>query len=345
MPALSTIAFGQARGAVSGFWRWWMSELAQLVPAARVPRLGRGKLFTDIRPYRDRIEMIRSTNNAAERLVEHTPIDDLDGENWSELAELMRGYDARILLAPPLVHVLTLNLPKPARARLKTAIPLQLRDVAPVNPDLLTWRIVDVAPRADRIDVRVVIVRDGLITRITDSLAAYDERVPPIFAEIGDGAILLRPRRGAGIAPGAPWISAAAVLASTPLWVFLTLTLLVGLKRSDVTELEQQVAPKMAIERSLRDHYETARALKDILNRPTISDLIGDLAGHLPESASVHELSMSPDGNIAMTVEAADPDALRQALGTAPRLAGLRNTDQSATSNGTFLIHYQGKLR
>lgn len=345
MPALSSIAFGRARGTVGGFWRWWMSELAQLVPAARLPRLGRGKLFADIRPYRDRIEMIRSTNGVAERLVEHTPVDDLDSENWSELAELTRGYDARILLAPPLVHVLTLSLPKAARARLKTAIPLQLREVAPVSPDLLTWRIVDVAAREDRIDVRVVIARDELIAGIVDSLAAYDERVPPIFAEIGDRAILLRQRRGGGVALGAPWAIAAAILASTPLWVFLTLSLLVGLKRSDVAELEQQVAPKIAIERSLRDRYETARALKDILNRPAISDVIGDLAGHLPEAASVRELSMSPDGNIAMTVEAADPDALRQALAAAPRLAGLRNTDQSATSTGTFLIHYQGKLR
>lgn len=345
MPALSESSLDRARSGLAGFWRWWTSELAQLLPLIRLPLPGRGNAAADIRPHRDRVEIIRFADGAGERLVERTPLDELGPESWTEMVELTSGRNTRILLAPPLVHVLKLTLPKAARARLRTAIPLQLRDVSPVDPTQLTWQIVDVTPAQENIVVRVVIARTMLLDRFVEGISGQTDRVPPIFAEVEDRPILLRSRSGGGPSLPMPWIVAAGILLSTPLWALLALSILVAAKRSDVAELEQEVAPKIAIERTLRERHDTARALAEILKRPTLTGLIADLAGRLPETATAHDLAMAPDGTLSMALEAPDPDTLRPILAADSRIADLRESDQSATNDGRILIHYQGRLR
>lgn len=345
MPALSATAFDHARAGLSGFWRWWTSELKQLLPTARLRLPGRPSATADIRPHRDRIEIIRFANGAGERLVERTPLDSLNDESWAEMAELTNGHDTRILLAAPLVHVVSLSLPKAARARLRTAIPLQLRDISPIDPTCLTWRIVNITPQGEQIGVRVVIARTGLIERFVDGLSSHSARIPPILAEVGDRHILLRPRTGGGLAIPTPWIIAAGILLSTPLFALLALSLLVAAKRSEVATLQQDVAPKIAMERAIRARYDAARALDRIVRLPTLSGLIHDLAERLPDNASVHDLALSSDGTLSMTVEAPDPDTIRPALAADPHFSNLHELDQSTTGQGSFLIHYQGKLR
>jgi len=344
MPALSASAFDRARTSLAEFWRWWIGELGQMVPRLGIAIPGSAAATAEIRPYRDRIEIIRWVNGAGERLVERTPLDELGDESWAEMAELTSGCNARIILAAPLIHVLRLKFPKAARARLRSAIPLKLRDASPIDPTSVTWRVVNIIPQEEQIEVSIAIVRTHLIERFVAGLSVHLARVPPIYAEADGRQIFLR-GRGGRFSISAPWLVAVGLLLSTPFCILLALFVLVAVKRSDVAQLEQNVGPKLAIERTIRDRYDAARALDGIVRLPMISAIIDDLAQHLPDDVTVHDLTSSADNMLSIAVETSNADALRAALAADPHMSGLREMDQSTTSQGTFLIRYQGKPR
>jgi hypothetical protein len=338
-------AFDRARAGAAGFWRWWLGELAGLLPRGPLPFSRGARHWADIRPHRDRVEIIRFGWNGGEKLVDRTPLDALDGESWAEMAALTRDYHARIVLVPPLVHILTLRLPKEVRPHLASAIPLQLRDAAPVDPARLTWRVLDVAANGTMIDVRVALARTALIDQLVDGLATQGAAAPPILAEADDRQVMLRSRDRVGLGLGAPWIVALGLLAVTPLCILLALTILLAAKRSEVAALEQRVGPRIELARTVRARHDAAQALDHIVGLPTLSGVAAELAQHLPSTATVHSLDRAEDGTFSITLDAADPDVVRPALAGDRHSAALRETDQSKTPDGRFLIHYQGVWR
>lgn len=76
-------------------WRWWIGELAGLIPAhrsfSRKPR-------ADIRPSRAEVSIVRIAGSEGERLTEAVPLTAFDTEQWQELGGLLTGHRVRILL-------------------------------------------------------------------------------------------------------------------------------------------------------------------------------------------------------------------------------------------------------
>jgi hypothetical protein len=337
--SLSSRTHARLTPAITGFWRWWTGELLGLLPS------GAGKgAYAEIRPGRTDVMLVRSTRNEGERLVEHKPLGHFDAENWAEIEALTTGYRTRVLLGPPLVHIITLDLPKAARTRLRSAIPLQLRSHAPVLPELLHWAILDTKAESERLHVRVALVRITTLDDIAQGFRNHGLAAAAILAACeGAQPVLLRPAESMTIRTRLrqPWTIAVAVLLSTPIWMLLALHLLGAREQARADTLGRLASPRLATERRLNEAAQTGAALKDLFAIPPATDAIENLARRVPENAHAVEVAGQDDGGLAFTLETTDPDALRTALTGDTPLPRLREVNQTKTDSGPMRVHYE----
>ena len=343
MPALSERIAADVWPAITAFGRWWAAELHALVPRGfMVPTIGVSPR-ADIRPGRTEVEIVRVAKGEGERFVESRTLGAFDEENWAETASLIAGHKSRVLLRAPLIHVLTLRLPKAARSHLLSAIPLQLRDHAPLLPELLEWKIVDTRIDGQHLIVRVVIVRISTLDDITSGFLNHDLALPPIFAELDNERVvpLRDARRSAGRAQlSRPLWIAAGIVVSTPLWILLVLHLLVLDQRAKVSAAEELAQPKLAAERRLRDKAALGVALKAVLGHPSVTATIEDLAARLPASVHAVDISETDSGSLDFTLQTTTPEMVPPVLAKDALLVGAREAGRSKTADGAFQLHY-----
>jgi len=345
MPALSDRIRAEAFPALAQGWRWWAGELAQLVPGRMSWRVSR-KPRADVRPSREGIEVVRIAGGEGERLTEAVPLTAFGEENWREIAALLEGHWVRLLLTPPQVHILTLKLPKAARPYLRTAIPLQLVEHAPLPLAQLAWAMVDTQYQGERLEIRIAMARTEMLDAIEAGFREHDIPLPPILAETSDGkTVTLRRARGSRIDLSRPWAWAIGILVLTPFLVLLALHLLVAHESGKVADLEGLARPKLAAERHIREQAEVARNLNQLFALPAATSLVEDLAGHLPPSAHALELSAHDDGTIGISLATTDVDAARTALIGMPRLIGVRQVNVTQMPDGSSTVQYEAHVR
>jgi hypothetical protein len=345
MPALIDRIRAEALPVLADGWRWWTGELAQLMPGtmpwdiSRTPR-------ADVRPNRDGVEIVRIAGNEGERLTEAKPLLAFNEDNWRETAALLAGHHVRLLLTSPLSHVVTLKLPKAARPYLRTAIPLQLAEHAPLPPDQLDWARADTRVAGDNLVIRVAMARRDVLDAIETGFREHDIPLPSILAEWEDGkAVALRRGQSAGIDLSRPWAWTIAILALTPLLLLAVLHLLVLHNRATVTDLADLARPRLAAERRIRAQADQAHDLNSVLASPPVTSLVEDLADRLPPSSHALTLSGQDDGTVDITLSTTDPDAARTALLGDARFTGMRQVDAAPAPDRSSTVHYQARVR
>jgi hypothetical protein len=326
-------------------WRWWSGELVALWPKnagagfARTPR-------ADIRPGRNAVDIVRTADGQGERFVESRPLFAFDDDNWQEVGNLLAGHRARLLLGAPLAHIVTLRLPKAARPYLRTAIPLQLAEHAPLPLDQLDWKTVDTQLEGETLMIRVALVRSDVLEAIESGFRTHEIALPPIFAETNDGKVVpLRQAPGSGSLLPQPCAWAAAILALTPFLLLLVLHILVLHERSRVSGAEELARPKLAAERRIRDRAEVAHGLNRVLAAPAVTSLVENLADRLPSSAHAMEIAAHDDGSIDVTLATADADRARAALAGDTRLILLGTPDITQSADGSTSLHFKARTR
>lgn len=331
-----------------GFGRWWLAELRAMLPASLALPFARGMSSVEIHPSFTGVELIRVAGDTGERFVEEKRLEAFDTANWEETGALVAGHRTRVLLQAPLIHVLTLKLPKVARRHLRSAIPLQLRDHAPLLPELLHWTMVDTRLEDETLIVRVVIVRLSTLDTIENGFIGHGFAQPPVLAAIDETrtVMLHRGRRAPGTAqPSWPWIIAIALLLSTPGWIWLARHLLILRERDRIERVEAIAEPRMAAERRLRRKAELGHALNTVLAMPSATAAIETLAAKVPSTAHAVDVAGRDDGALAFTLETTDPDSLRAPLSAGSELPDLHELDQSQTQTGSMRIRYEAKPR
>jgi hypothetical protein len=345
MPALSDRIRAEVLPPLGRAWRWWSGELVGLWPKnaglgfARTPR-------ADIRPGRDAVDIVRTADGQGERFIESRPLSAFGDDNWQEVGTLLAGHRARLLLGAPLAHIVTLRLPKAARPYLRTAVPLQLAEHAPLPLDHLEWKTVDTRLEGETLLIRVALVRSDVLEAIESGFRTHAIAQPPIFAETGDGKVVpLRQTPGGGSLLPRPWAWAAGILALTPFLLLLVLHILVVHERSRVSDAEELARPKLAAERRIRERAEVAHGLNRILAAPAVTSLVEDLADRLPSSAHATHIAAHDDGSIDVTLTTSDADRARAALAGDTRLLLLGTPDITQSADGSTSLHFEARTR
>ena len=349
MPALNELRESQAGAAVVHAWRWWTGELAAMVPDRLRPdpdKIARA----DISLGRDAVEVEVVEAGEARRLSDPRRIEDLDAEGWAELASLIAGSRARILLASPDTYVTEVALPKAARKRLRSAVALQLSHLSPIEPALLRWamEVAEIGP--ETIVVRVAMARAERIEALQSLFEANGIAPPPVDAATPDGGIELARGDDGGRRLGSPadrraWALAAFFTLTIPLTTTLGAYVLEASTQSRVAALEREIGPRLETETRARRAEGLRGALRPLVARPSASSTIEDLAGRLPLTDHVKSVEQAGDRTLRFTVETADADAAQAALQQSPLLPGIAVSDIVPAAGGKLSATYRTSPR
>jgi hypothetical protein len=340
--ALSSPLPGVARSA-AGLWQWWVGELRAALPHALRPS-ATSRPRADIFLGPGGIVVERFAGGHGERFAEERQLADLDEEGWAELAGLIAGSRARILLATPDVYWTRVELPAAARRRLRAAVALQLPNVAPVKPEELVWQAEEAEGGPGRVRALVAMARAQLIEALAQRFEERGLAVPEIAALADDRTVTLRP---AGREPGAAgsFIERRArpiailLLASIPFTTIASASFLASLTESRIESLRLELAPRLAAEREAARTDQARRALRQVFAQAPASDDIENIALALPESDHALGTSRGPDGGLRLTVETASQEALEERLSENARLASAEIVDlQPAGAAGRMRV-------
>lgn len=157
-------------------------------------------------------------------------------------------------------------------------------------------------------------------------------------------AMARRPRAARVESSGTRWparrvaIAVALLLAAGPLLTIGGAGLIGERQRAAAERVETELAPRIAAAEAAR----AARAeMALVLRRPTLGATIETLARALPADATLIRAERTAQGQLALEIAAADPDALRSALRRTPALVRLRDTGQRE-ADGRLIVSLEG---
>jgi hypothetical protein len=336
--ALNNLAMvSQARA----FGRWWAAELAAMVPARFRP--GAKAPCAEIHILQDRVEIVRIEDGEGVRFIDARPIEALDADAWVDMAGIVEGTRARIMLDAPDIYVTTVKLPRAARGKLRSAVSLQLDALAPIDPDLMVWNCVPGAPAPDATNAVVAMARTSRIAAITALFGGADIAVPAIHAIAPEGTILLA---GGYVGGGSRETTlnrraamiVACLLLSIPFTTIAIAQLITALKQSSIELVERQVAPKLAAERRARDAEAVKASLRPLVSRPTITAFMAEIAARLPETDYLRSAEAGTGRRISFVVDTPKPGAVVQTLQSVHSIRDVRIDDQLPGENGHMLV-------
>ena len=328
------------------FWRWWIDELAALIPY-RLKRLFDASPVAIIYPSASCVEIDRIAGGEGQRFLETRPLEAFDAENWAEFEEITRRCQIHIVLRAPQIYTLAFDLPKAVRGHWRSAAVLQLEAVAPVVPEQLVWNGEVVARTANSIRIELVLAREVPLMRIQSLFEARDLHPPPIDGEWENGRLALMAGRASPNDPDvARWhksrLVALLMLVSVPVTTIIGANLARwGIDNANHVRANT-VAPKLAAERRWQGEDKTRSALSLGARRPTISAVVEDVAKALPKQSYAQAIERGRDRSLLLTISSASPRAAAEALGKIPSLNGLVLVDQTANGGEVTITLRQG---
>ena len=344
MPGLSAIIQTPLAAALHSGWRWWIDELYAAAPQ-RPKTNGKTKATSELWLSRDAIRVDRVADGVGERFAEGRPIETLDMEGWQELSDLIADTRARIILAAPDIYTASLTLPKAARGRLRSAVMLQLGEISPLDPAMLSWSTHNVRRTGEHITLQVVMAKTRRLDGLVSLFAENGLPTPPIMAVVAGAFVQLaagydgsraRPANGGR----RTLLFAGALLAAIPPAIIIAASILIATNDRASERLEEAVRPKIEAETRARHAEQLRAALAPVQARSPVSSLLDNLAGRLPTSAWVRSIGERPDGTVEFEIDALEPETVRAALADDPLLLDLQEVDRSLTEDGRASIRY-----
>lgn len=138
---------------------------------------------------------------------------------------------------------------------------------------------------------------------------------------------------------------AALILATIPLTTAILAWGWAGIDMLRVRTIERRDAEALAMQARLAAVERARHGVERVAGVPPLSAIAAQLADVLPEGASVEAMSLTPEAELLIEIDTADPDQLRATLAADPLLASLGEVDQSRTDAGTIRVSLKGRLR
>jgi hypothetical protein len=342
MSEFSKPSIGQA---ATDALRWWTGELADLVPPALQLRADEATILLAYQSVR----VERRVGTTIEVHADERAVEDLDDEGWEQMLDLVEGLPTRIVLENPLCWTGSVLLPKVARARLQTAVELQLPHAAPIKQEYLVWKGVIREVRGDEIDVAIPMAKRALIETLDSRFSDYGLRTPPIIVRAPDGDRLLRSgsRKTQRERRAQDWIllGAAALVAATPLVTAAIAMFLTSLNEDRIEALKASLAPKIAAEEDWRRDEAARREIAALSKRPAVSDILARLDERVPERVRLTNLSLEQGRKLSMTAQVESAGSVQQAFSDDPSLASLKPVAEVPQDGRLMLVTFEGGTR
>lgn len=347
MSALSDLRSSEAAGVLAEAWRWWTTELTALVPDRLRPDSGNAA-HADIRLGPGTVDVELIADGTGRRFTDARSIEDLDAEAWEQLGNLIATSRTRIILSPPDCFVTTLRLPKAARKRLRSAVALQLLQIAPIEPAMLRWTLETIDIGEADMKVRVAMARTTRVEALREMFDARGMSVPPIHAATSEGTLQLAPgqdsgRRDVKSPDRRAWVVALILLATIPLTTIMGANLFASSAERRIASLQAEIGPRLEIERKARQAEDMRRALRPVLAHPTVSETVEDLAARIPVSDHVKRVERTADRHVRFTLETANSEGVSQALADSNVLEAVELAELDPAEGGGFLASYVGR--
>jgi len=344
MPALSDLRASDSWAAIAEGWRWWTGELAAMLPERFRPDPDKAAR-ADILLGRDAIEIEIVVEGVGQRLADPRRIEELDAEGWAELAALIERSRARIVLTAPDAYVTSVSLPKAARKRLRSAVALQLSQLAPVDPDLLRWAMALTEIGPDRIIVRVAMARAARVEALQALCEANGIVPPPVHAATPEGTLELAPghdgSRTWSKVDRRAWAIAALLILTIPLTTALGAMGLEATVQGRIAALQREAGPRLRAEAKARQSEGLRHALRPLFAHPSASATIEELAARLPMTDHVKSIEQAGNGILQFTLESADPEGAQAALAKSPLLPNVAVSDILPAQGGRLAATYR----
>lgn len=330
---------------LQSLWSWWSDEMRAMLPA------GLQGLPTE----RDRFDILLDscsvtietvTGGNARRMVENYAFEDLDEDSWEQIAALAQDQQPRLFLESKDVLEIPVILPRASAGQLRSALALQISTLSPLKPEYIVWDFAETGRNEKEIHLVMAIARIAKIENIESHF--FDRALmPPAFcARIDDQIVTLRRPleiRNAFLGSKEQKILAAAalMLASIPVTTIAAAELLTSLNMARAERLEQDLAPRLAQEKQVRQEEMVRRAAAPLYHIPSASNRLESLARYLPGSDWTVASSQSADGQFAFVADMADREAAEAALQRAPIIGNFRPAEEIPTESLRARVRYE----
>ena len=332
-------------GNLQSLWSWWSDEMRAMLPAG-LQGLPTERDRFDILLDADSVTIETVAGGEAKRMVQNCAFEEMDEESWEQIAALAQGHQPRLFLESKDVLQIPVTLPRASAGQLRSALALQISTLSPLKPEYIVWDIAETGRNEKEIHLVVVIAR---LAKIEQFESHFFDRalMPPAFCtRIDDHIVTLRRPleiRNAFLGNKDQKILAAAalMLATIPVTTIAVAELLTSLNSARAERLEQDLAPRLAQEKQVRQEEMVRRAAAPLYHIPSAGNRLESLARYLPDSDWTVASSQSADGRFEFVADMADRDAAEAALQRAPIIGNIRPAEEFPTENLRARIRYE----
>lgn len=320
---MSALALSKSNAARSlqRFWYWWSGELAALIPQ-RLKEAARERNRLDFILSADGVVVEEVLSGVGRRLQEARLLEALDAEAWVEIEQFCAGQVPRLLLASSDYLRIDLKLPRAASADLEEAVRLQLHLHSPIKPDATDWAVRKIGMGSESLDAALIIARASRIDAISTLFAEHGLMPPIIAAPLDDVPLVLRkpldlPDGEERTTANRIYALAAALILLIPIVTMFTADIMTSANNAEATQIETEIAPKLAANRQAQRAENMRRKLSPIAQTPSIILVIEEAARLLPETMWVRSAYSLSDRRVILVVDAPEgKDAAEPLLGS-----------------------------
>lgn len=337
-------AFSNMESNFQSLWSWWSDELRAMLPAG-LQGLPTERDRYDILLDSGSVTIETVTGGDARRMVQNCAFENLDEESWEQIAALTQDQQPRLFLETKDVLQIPVILPRASAGQLRSALSLQISTLSPLEPEYIVWDFAETARSEKEIHLVVAIARLAKIENIESHF--FDQALmPPTFcARVEDQIVTLRrPLEIKNSFLGSKdkkILAAALMLATIPVTTIAVAELLTSLNIARAERLEQNLVPRLAQEKQIRQEEMVRRAAAPLYNIPSASNRLESLARYLPGSDWTVASSQSADGRFEFVADMADREAAETALQTTPIIGNIRPVEEIPTENLRERVRYE----
>ncbi len=331
--------------AVQDFWTWWSDELRAMLPKSlRGEPTERDRFDLFMADGETIIEAV--SDGAGRKMQEGYSLEELPTESWKQIAEHAEVRKARLFLGDSDFLTLPFRLPRASASQLRSALELQLPNLVPLDPHLLDWDYVELSRNDMYIELALIIAKSERLDALEDFFTTQELMPPAFCVRHEDEIVILRKpleiarkpleERKMQIA-----MAMAVMLAMIPVLTIGGAKMMTSIEIDRATNLEEELAPRLAAEKIIAREEMIRRAASPVLNMPSASSRLEKLAQNLPETDWTVSAGQQPDGSFEFVADMLNREETESALRQTPLLSRLEMTEELESEAPRNRIRYR----